>query len=264
MAIPYDTFGTYWFIHRSIIISPYTVIAIIAASVGIIMAYFEMKRRKFGKELRHIILSSIIIYIFIILFARIFYFFGPWSWQGYHTFASRILDIFSSKAGMVFYGGLIGGVLGMFVYTRIKKISFWRFADIWMPSTGIILFIARMGCYTSGCCYGIASSLNLPWLIQKGNQTIHPTEIYHSFFGLLLFIAATELKYRQKSKKMFDGYVALWGIILYTIGRFLVEFLRYYPIRFLGLSASQIISIVLFLICLILLIFKYRKHKNKV
>lgn len=272
MPIPYDNFGTYWVIKPYVDTSPYLVIATIAAITGIVMAYFEMKRRKIGKELRHTILSSISIYIFLVVFARLFYFLGPWSWQEYPSFASRILNIASFNAGMVFYGGLIGGIFGVYVYSKIKHaktknkkdLGFWKLIDAWIVPLGIFLFIARIGCYTAGCCYGIASTLNLPWLIQRGSSVIHPTQIYSSFFGLVLFTAMTELKYRQKIKRMFDGYVLLWGVIIYSTGRFLIEFLRYYHTRFFGLSMSQVISILLFLICSILLIFKYKKHKNKV
>lgn len=262
MPILYDTFGTYWFIHRSIVTSPYIILATLAAAIGIIMAFFEMKRRRFGSEARRTVISSIIIYILLIIFARLFYFLGPWSWKQYPDLSSRILAMFSFEAGMVFYGGMIGGILGLFIYAKIKKINFWEFADIWAPSLGIILFFARIGCYTAGCCYGIESHAHLPWLILRDNAVIHPTQLYSSLLGLLVFVAMTELKYRQKIKGRFNGYVFLWGIILYSAGRFFIEFLRYYELKFLGLSSSQLISIGLFVACSAILFLKHKNHKT--
>lgn len=263
MSIPYKTFGTYWILHRSITTSPYFILATMAVIAGICLAYFEMKRRRFREATKHIISSSILIYIFIVAFARLFFFFGPWSWKEYPDLPSRISAIFSfSHAGMVFYGGMIGAIIGMYIYSRIKKNDFWEFADIWAPSLGIILFIARIGCYTAGCCYGIESSANLPWLILRDDAIIHPTQLYSSLLGLAVFVVMTELKYRQSLRRMFSGYVFLWGVILYSIGRFFIEFLRYYDTRFLGLSPSQLISLGLLALCSIALFFRYGNIKT--
>jgi len=262
MLILYKKFGTYWVISREITTSPYFVLAAIGAIIGIILAYHEMKRRRLGDEKKHTLLSSITIYLFLIAFARIFYFFGPWSWKEYPDLSSRILAMFSfSKAGMVFYGGMIGAVAGIFIYSRIKKLDFWELADIWAPSGGIILFFGRIGCYTAGCCYGLESHANLPWLILRGDTVMHPTQIYSSILGIMVFILMTELKYRQTAGKLFNGYVVLWGVIFYSIGRFFIEFLRYYDIRFLGLSSSQFISLGLVILCSIALFFMYSGHK---
>lgn len=262
MSISYRTYGTYWIIKPYIYSSPYFLMAAIAIIAGIAAAYFEFKRR--GLKTRHIIYMSMIIYLSMGALGRIFYFFGPWSWGKYETLIERFIAMFSFKSGMVFYGGLIGAILAVIIYTKIKRLNFWDYMDAWAPSLGIILFFARMGCFFAGCCFGEVSS-NIWWLLKTSAGDIHPTQLYESFLGLVLFVILTELKYRQSIKKMFKGYVFLWAIIIYSAGRFLVEILRFYEVRFMGLSASQIISIALFAIGSIILCLKYKarfkKHK---
>ena len=89
---------------------------------------------------------------------------------------------------------------------------------------------------------------------------MHPAQLYESFFAMILFVILTELRYRQNIKNMFKGYVALWCLILYSIGRFIIEFWRYYDVRIYGLSASQIVSIAIFAVCSVILVMKYKKH----
>ena len=101
----------------------------------------------------------------------------------------------------------------------------------------------RIGCFLNGCCFGLPT--NLPWgvVFPPGSladfychgERLHPTELYSSFSGLLIFIILA-LLYRHKK---FNGQILFWGLILYSIYRFLVEFLRYSPIHWLGLTPSQ-------------------------
>jgi len=267
MTLPYETYGTYWLIKPILYSSPYFAMALIAAIAGITAAYFEFKRRKIfdnKQDLRkHMILMTILMYLFMGTFARIFYFIGPWSWTKYATWSSRLAGIVSFEAGMVFYGGLIGGIIGLYVYTKIWNVNFLKYADAWAPSIGIVLFFARFGCFFSGCCFGYADSDFLPWIVDNGTRLMHPTQLYSSLMGMIVFIAATELKYQQAIKKKFIGYVALWTLMIYAVARFLIETIRFYEHRIYGLSASQFISITIFAICAISLLSIYKKRQKK-
>lgn len=259
MVLPYETYGTYWIIKPFLYSSPYFGMAALATIVGIAMAYFEFKRRKLPTK--HLIWSSVLIYIFMGIFARLFYFIGPWSWKEYPTWSSRIWGMFSFHAGMVFYGGLIGAIIAIIIYTRIWKINIWDYLDAFAPSAGIILFFARIGCFFSGCCYGIAKTA-LPWIVEKNGILMHPTQLYESFFALVLFVILTEIRYKQNIKHLFKGYVALWCLVLYSIIRFILEFWRYYDIRFYGLSMSQLISLAIFLVSSAILLYKYKSTQK--
>ncbi|MFO8015745.1 MAG: prolipoprotein diacylglyceryl transferase [Candidatus Woesearchaeota archaeon] len=260
MTVAYTAYGNYWIIKPYLYISPYFVMAAIATIAAIAITYFEFRRR--GLPRKHLVWLSILIYLFMGGFARLFYSLGPWSWGEYSSLSERFIDMFTLEPGMVFYGGLIGGLIAILIYARIRKLNFWRYADAWAPAGGLVLFFARIGCFFSGCCYGIVSRINLPWLLQTEAGPIHPTQLYSSIAGMLVFITATELRYRQSAWKLFDGYVMLWTLAAYAVLRFLIEFMRYYDFRFLWLTTSQYISIALLVFCAVLLAVKYRRDST--
>lgn len=252
MALPYQAYGNYWIVKPFIYISPYFVMSVLAITAAFVLAYYEFRRRKL--ETRHLIWMSVIAYLAGGAIARLFYFFGPWSSKGFPTAHDKILGLFGFEPGMVFYGGLIGSIIAIMIYARIRRLDFWKHMDAWAPSLGIFLFFARIGCFFSGCCYGKTSSIGLPWLIQTKEAIIHPTQIYSSAFGLVLFIALTELRHRQTSRRLFSGYVTLWGLALYGIWRFFVEFLRDYSFSIGWLSPSQCISLIIVIVSAVILI----------
>ena len=59
-----------------------------------------------------------------------------------------------SPSGFVVYGGIIGGITAGFLYTRIKKMSFFDYFDLVMPSISLAQGFGRIGCFFAGCCYG--------------------------------------------------------------------------------------------------------------
>jgi len=252
--IPYQTFGKYWVIKPFLSASPYFVLAGLAVFFGTLLAYYEAKRRKLNPN--HIIFSIIPIFLFSAFFARVFHFLGPWSWHKDYALMERFIYFFGFKSGMVFYGGLIGAVFGVWIYTKFKHTNFWKYADAWMPSCGIMLFLGRIGCFTAGCCFGKESELALPWLIQRSNSIIHPSQLYLALAALLLFVILTELKFYQKFQKKFDGYVFLWGVVIYSIMRFFIEFTRHYDVQIFYLTPSQIISLILIAISAIFIILR--------
>ena len=65
---------------------------------------------------------------------------------------SRLLDL---GDGFVVYGGIIGGIFGGWLYTRIKKLPFWKYFDLVMPAVALAQGFGRIGCFLAGCCYGL-------------------------------------------------------------------------------------------------------------
>ncbi len=168
---------------------------------------------------------------------------------------SSILDIVAIwQGGATFYGGLILAVAGAIVFLRIKKISFFRLADIGAPSIAAGVFITRWGCFLSGCCFGNATSCPIGVVFPPGSPAghchagipIHPTQIYSSLYGLVIFAILILLDRKER----FNGFLFAWLCILYGIARFIVDFFRFYEdsdIVVAGLTDNQVISIVLIL-----------------
>ena len=182
-----------------------------------------------------------------IIGARIFYVIGNWSEFSSHPF--EILK-FWNVAGLVFYGGLLGGALAVFLVIRLKRLPFWTIADMAGLSLALGLAIARVGCFLNGCCYGRESAL--PWAVsfpQETRQTmgilgtqVHPTQIYELLLDLALF--AFLLIYRRKEER--EGTIFLWFLLGYSGIRFFVEFFRAHNSTQAG-PAFQILSLGIFL-----------------
>jgi len=158
--------------------------------------------------------------------------------------------------GFVVYGSIIGGVLGAYLYCRMKKWKVLKVFDIVIPSLPLAQGFGRIGCFLSGCCYGAETTSSLsvvfkekPFSFAPAGIHLHPTQIYSAIFDFAL--AAFLLWYSKKERK--DGRIFSMYLIVYSIGRFCVEFLRNDPRGNVGaLSTSQFISIFILIIGIIL------------
>ncbi|MCX7884044.1 MAG: prolipoprotein diacylglyceryl transferase [Caloramator sp.] len=150
------------------------------------------------------------------------------------------------KEGFVVYGAIIGGAVSAYIYCRTKKISFIKHFDLLAPSIALGQGIGRIGCFCAGCCYG-REAHNFPFAVTfkisdyaPNNVPLYPTQLMSSFGNF--FIAAMLLVFA--SKKRDDGKIAGLYMILYSIGRFIIEFFRNDPRGSIGiLSTSQFICI---------------------
>ena len=103
-------------------------------------------------------------------------------------FKSSPLEILAIwHGGIIFYGGLVGGVLGFVVQvTRMKK-SLLRSLDLFTPATALAQGFGRIGCFMNGCCYGKETSLPIGIRFPFHNAPLHPTQLYDAAFCFLLF-----------------------------------------------------------------------------
>lgn len=159
--------------------------------------------------------------------------------------------------GFVVYGGILGGIFFGWTYCRVRKICFWRYFDLVMPSVALAQGFGRIGCFLAGCCYGKETDSILSVTFHDSdfapnNIALVPTQIYSSVldflnFAVLLYIA----KHKHK-----NGQIGALYLILYSIGRFVMEFFRGDLIRGSvgALSTSQFISIFILAAGLLILI----------
>ena len=174
-----------------------------------------------------------------------------------------IADVFKVwQGGIVFYGCIIGGLIGSVLYWFRNPFPFRAMADAVAPSLAIGIALGRVGCYLNGCCYGEACDFpwsttfaagTLPWSHQvfhglippsaAHSLPIHPTQLYAVFDGLILLgLLSAFYPFRRR-----DGEVMALLMVTYPISRFFIETLRDDEGVFLiGLTISQFISVVLF------------------
>ncbi|WP_297135548.1 prolipoprotein diacylglyceryl transferase [Terrisporobacter sp.] len=177
-----------------------------------------------------------------LLGARLYYVIFNWSY--YSQNLSEILNF--RGGGMAIHGALIGGILAGFVYTKIKKINFFKMADAVMIGIPLGQAIGRWGNFINGEAHG--GPTNLPWGIMVDGIKVHPTFLYESIWDLGIFIF---LWFFRKHKK-YEGQVAIYYIILYSIGRFFIEGLRTDSLMLGPLRMAQVISLVGIILCVIL------------
>jgi len=111
-------------------------------SIAILVAiYFILKEFKTKKQQDHIYNLTIIAIIAGIVGARLVYVFQNWS-----NFSNLLSMLNFVDGGLSWFGGLIGGFLGVALYLKLKKLDFWRYADAFAPSLAIGQAIGRIGC----------------------------------------------------------------------------------------------------------------------
>lgn len=149
------------------------------------------------------------------------------------------------KNGYVVYGGIIGGILASWVYCRKKKVEFLSYFDLVMPAVAMAQGFGRIGCFCAGCCYGRETSSWFGITFSHSNFApngvkLLPTQLMSSAGDFLICI----LLLLFAKKNQVKGRVASMYLILYGIGRFVIEFFRNDYRGNIGfLSTSQIISI---------------------
>lgn len=154
-------------------------------------------------------------------------------------------------SGFVFYGGLYGGLLGAWAYTKVAKVPFSTMLPSLMPVVPLIHAFGRLGCFCTGCCYGIPhETLGMYFsasAIAPGDVPLLPVQVYEAVLEAGLFVLLHLLSRKGEKKKSSDTGWLMLGLYLciYGVARFLLEFLRGDAYRgFIGpLSVSQIISI---------------------
>jgi len=199
-----------------------------------------------GEDREKIVDMAFYIILAAIIGARLLYILVEWRY-----FVSNPIDVFKFwKGGLVFYGGLIGAVAAGALYVKKHNLRFWKTADIFALAIPLGHAFGRIGCFAAGCCYGKAT--DLPWAVRFTDPEsmaplhidIHPTQIYSSLNALAIF--AVLMFFRKR--KRFEGQLALIYVIVYSITRSLIEFLRADDRGALlagYISTSQVISLFL-------------------
>jgi phosphatidylglycerol:prolipoprotein diacylglycerol transferase len=135
--------------------------------------------------------------------------------------------------GLMFYGGLIGALVMGVAFAQINRVPLLKLLDAAMPSILLGEFFTRIGCFLNGCCFG--RPCNLPWAVhypvnapisttEIWQQGVHPTPLYSSLAGLLMFGIALRLERQGLRTGRLFGVM----LVIYAGFRFGIDFVRYY------------------------------------
>lgn len=253
----------------------YGIIIGIGMLAGIWVAQSDAKRR--GQDPDIYLDFALYAIIFSIIGARLYY--VIFSWDNYKN---DLLQIFNLRAGgLAIYGGVIGAVVTLIVFTRVRKLSFLSMAD--SGCLGLITgqIIGRWGNFFNCEAFGgyteslfamrikksivnpsmISQDLLDHLIVENGVEYIqvHPTFLYESLWnlGVLIFM----LWYRKR--KRFDGEMLAIYFMGYGLGRCWIEGLRTDQLILFGtgIPVSQALSMLLVLAAAAFLIVKGRKYK---
>ncbi|MEW6062829.1 MAG: prolipoprotein diacylglyceryl transferase [Nanoarchaeota archaeon] len=203
--------------------------------VGIFLAIKEARKRKI--KVKEIYDLSFYIILGGIVGGRIGYI--PTHLNEFRDF----LEVFKVwHGGMSFFGGFVFAALFAYFYIKKHKLNFWKYADVFALPLIIGHAIARVGCYLVGEHLG--SPTNLPWGIFFEGAIRHPIPAYE--FIALIFIALTLIYIKRFKLK--DGILISSAVVMYSIIRFFLTFLRVDDPTFFGLTGSQYVSILLVVI----------------
>lgn len=223
------------------------------------------RAKKFGVDPQKILDLSVLIILGAVVGSRLLY--VVFHLEQY----TNPLEMFALwEGGATFYGGFLLAMALSFWWVKRHNLNFLTVADIVAPSIALGLVFTRVGCFLSGCCFGKptehAWGLVFPPDSPAGSAAavvaarlgldhvaLHPTQVYSSVMGLTIFItlmlAEPVLRKRGATFGMF--------LILYGIGRFTIDFLRFYEDNarvLMGLTFNQVISVGLLAIGLYLVL----------
>jgi phosphatidylglycerol:prolipoprotein diacylglycerol transferase len=179
------------------------------------------------------------------------------NWEYYAANPRQIFSIETFQSGGTFYGGIIGGIGTLILYTYFQKMAPLAVLDTLGPGMALGHAIGRLGCFAAGCCYGKPTTV--AWsvvfkseLAEKLAGTplgvhLHPTQLYEASVEFLNFLFLVWLGRRQK----FVGQIAGAYFMLYGIERGIIEFFRGDPGRTMlfhgAVSLMQLVSVALIL-----------------
>ncbi len=181
------------------------------------------------------------------------------------SFIKDPLSIFRIwQGGLAIHGAILGGILTGIFFSRFRRISFWKFADLVAPSIILGQAVGRLGCFLNGCCFGVPTGSifgvrfpegSLPY-IAYGDVAVHPAQLYELLLNFVGFLILWSIRKRMK----LEGGLFLLYLMIYSSIRIFTSSLRGDSLYIWNsnLNIAQIVSGVIFIIALGIFI----KRKN--
>lgn len=258
-------------------IAYYGIIIVTGMLVGLLVAEREAVRTKQNKEIYFD--YAIFAYIFSIIGARIYYVIFSWDY-----YKNNLLSIFNLReGGLAIYGGVIGAVITLIVFTKVRKQNFWLMADTGCQGLVVGQIIGRFGNFFNREAFGDYTNnlfaMKLPkYAVRTSDLTeklianmkdgciqVHPTFLYEAVWNLLLFIF---LVFYRKHKH-FDGELFFIYLGGYGFGRAIIEGLRTDQLLLFNthIPVSQVLACLLVAVSACVITFGnykvYKKNRNE-
>jgi phosphatidylglycerol:prolipoprotein diacylglycerol transferase len=201
----------------------------------------------------------LVILVFALIGARIYHVLDYWDYYSQNL----ILIFYISNGGIGIWGALLGGLLGTFLVTKLKKLSVLTVLDLVVPSLALCQAIGRIGNYINQEGFGPPTSM--PWGVYISPEKrpfqylqysdFHPTFFYEAILDLAIF--GILIYFARKSK--ISGHIFALYMILYSLSRFFIEFYRLDTWTVGTIKIAQVLAVLTLLLGLYL--FHHLKNK---
>ena len=228
-------------------------------AIGLILAigYACKRSKEFGLTEDHVLDGALWVTPFAFVCARAYY--VAFSWEDYADNLISVLYIW--EGGIAIYGGVIGAIIGMWVFSRIKKIRFTAVLDLILMVFLLGQSIGRWGNFMNREAFGAATDsffrMGLFNTRTGAWEYYHPTFLYESVWNLIGFVILISICHKRK----YDGQIALCYAAWYGLGRSIIEGLRVDSLWWGPFRVSQVLAAVTCVTAVSILIWQhFRPH----
>lgn len=171
---------------------------------------------------------------------------------------SMFLDLL--RAGIVYYGGLYGGILGGYLYLKKNKQPLALYSDLLAPGIPVFHIFGRIGCFFAGCCYGFESTWGFEFTTTPGH-THFPIQLVEAAVNVLIVILLLVTENKRRKGSGIKTY-----LFLYAVARFVLEFFRGDAIRghLWIFSTSQWIALITVIVLVVLELLRRKRGEKAV
>ncbi len=147
-------------------------------------------------------------------------------------------------AGLSMLGGVLLATVSVLAYVRWRRMPLLPYADVMAPSVALGEGVTRIGCFLNGCCHGVVCEL--PWGVRFpadsavsglfGGAAVHPTQLYASASGFLLFGLLSWLL----ARRAFDGAVFFAFLVGVGVQRLVIDVFRHHDVSTVWLQLGEL------------------------
>lgn len=240
---------------REINIGPFTVHTYgLIIAFSILIGWYLAKRRAHLHKISPKIFDSYTLFIPLVLGViggRLYHVADKWQFYAQNQELIARVDL----GGLGIFGALAGIILGFYIIARLKKVNLLNLLDLISPSLLLAQAIGRIGNYVNQ--EGFGPPTDLPWGVTINGIRVHPTFFYEAIMDGIFFIFLLVFAKRLKTPGQLFGLY----LILYSLGRFTVEFWRIDTATVGEFKIAQIMSVFTFALGVYLFKFNFN-HRS--
>jgi len=245
----------------------YGILIAIALLLGILISYFIAKYR--GQKADETINFAPFAVVFGVIGARLLHVIVNWPY--YSANLSYIFQL--RRGGLAIQGVMLGGIIALIVFCKVRKLNFWLWADIMAPALIFGQAVGRWGNFFNQEAFGLPTSL--PWgiyidpinrpLVYSNADYFHPTFFYEFVANLVLFglLLLLHRMYKKRPNKFPEGLILCAYLGVYAIYRSIIEAYRVDSSFFLGIKVVHIIDGITIIAVLIMINYLVKKFRIK-